>query len=94
MPTFGEVIVHIIITIISSIIDTTVSLASDVALLFQIIAANAGVVPPFVIVAASVVLAVVILALFRMVRGDVKHLIAAVALLVILILVSLFAVRQ
>ncbi|MBI2970979.1 MAG: hypothetical protein HYY37_01010 [Candidatus Aenigmarchaeota archaeon] len=93
MPSFGEVVIHIITTVISSIIDTTLALAADVMLLFQIISANVGIAPLPVIIVATAVLAAIIYYLFRMLKGDLKHLITAIVILAILLLLALVSSR-
>ena len=91
MPSFGEVIIHILTTIISSIIDTTVVLAQDVVLLFQILSANVGVASPMVIFGGCLLLAVIIYFLLKMVKGDIGHLVVAILVLVILLMFALYA---
>lgn len=93
MPTVGEVIVHILYTIINSIIETTTTLARDVMLLFNIVLANGGTLGPLQIAVLAVVLVAVTYGLLKMFKDDVKHLAMAVAILVVVILLMLASAR-
>ncbi len=93
MPSFGEVIIHMLTTVISSTIETAVTLITDIFLLFQMISANVGIAPPAVIIAATFVLSAIIYFLLKMFKGDLKNLIVAVMILTILLLFALFSFR-
>ncbi len=93
MPSFGEVIIHMVTTIISSIIETTATLINDVIILFQILSGNAGTASPFALIIGIVMLATIMYALLRMFKGDIKTFIIAILFLIFFMIISLFVGR-
>ena len=63
VETFGDVIIRILYTIISGIINTSVAVISDVLLLFNTVARNAGSLSVVGIAIAVILLAVLIFGL-------------------------------
>ena len=92
MATFGEIVVGMIYTIISSIVNTTVAIVGGLIELFRILNANVGSLSPLAIFIAALILGLIIYALFRIFKGQFKVFIFAVAVLVILTLITLLAI--
>jgi hypothetical protein len=91
MATFGEIIVGMIYTIISSIVNTTIAVLGGLFQMFRILHANLGNLSPLAIFIAILILSLIIYALFRIFKGQVKIFIFAVAVLVIITLITLLA---
>ena len=89
MATFGEIIVGMLYTIISSIVNTTIAVIGGIIELFRILNANLGSLSPLAIFIAALILGLIIYALFRIFKGQAKIFIFAVAILVILTLITL-----
>ena len=90
MPTFGDTIVEIVLTIINSIIGTTIRLTQLIGQLFGIVSANAGQLNALHIMIIIFIMAIILIAIFKMVKGDIKHLIIAFIVFAFLVLISLF----
>ena len=90
MPTFGETVIEIIRTIISSIIDTAIRLAQLIGQLFGIAAANSGQLGSLHIMVIILILGAVLFGVFKLLKGDIKHLVMAFIILAILLLASFF----
>lgn len=93
MPSFGEVIMHMVTTIISSIIETSATLINDVIILFQILSGNSGKASPFALLIGIVMLATIMYALLKMFKGDLRTLIIAAIVLTFLMIMALFIGR-
>ena len=90
MATFGETLIEIVWTIIRSIVETTVRVAQLILQLFGIVSANSGQLGALHLMILVFILAVVLFAFFKMVKGDLKHLLLAFIVFAFLILISLF----
>ena len=88
MPTFGETVIEIIRTIISSIIDTAIRLAQLIGQLFGIAAANSGQLGSLHIMVIILILGAVLFGVFKLLKGDIKNLAIAFIVLAVLMLIS------
>ena len=88
MPAFGETIIAIVLTIINSVIDTTVRLIQLVAQLFGIVGANFHQLSALHIMIITLILGVVVFAVFKLIKGDMRHLIVGFIVLAFLLLIS------
>ncbi len=92
MATFGETIIAIVWEIISSIVNTSLKLILLIFQLFQIVFANFGQLNALHIMIIVLVLGVVVLGVFKLIKGDIKHLVVAFVILAFLLLISFFLV--
>ncbi len=90
MPTFGETVIEIIWTIISSIIETTIRLVQLVGQLFGIVSINSGNLGAVHIILIIFVMAIILFGLFKFLKSDIKHLVIAFIILAALVLISSF----
>ena len=88
MPTFGETIIEIVLTIISSILDTSIRLVQLILQLFSIVGANSSQLTALHIIIITLILGVVVFGVVKLVKGDIKHLIVAFIVLAVLLLLS------
>jgi hypothetical protein len=93
MAAFGEVLVSIVVTVISSVVETAASIGQKVLLLLQIVASNAGRIPPLTLFIAAAIFAAVVFFLFRMFKTESKQLIVAIFILIALVVVALSLLR-
>ena len=91
MPTFGETVIEIVWTIISSIVETTIRLVQLILQLFSIVSANSGQLSSLHLMIIVFVMAVILFGVFKLLKGDVKHIVIAFIILAFLLLFSLFA---
>ena len=90
MPTFGETVTEIVWTIISSIVETTIRLFQLILQLFGIASANSGQLSALHVIIIILIIGAVLFGVFKLLKGDVKHLVIAFIILAFLILASLF----
>lgn len=90
MPTFGGTLIAIVWEVISSIVETTIKVAQLILQLFGIVSVNLGSLSALHVMIIVFILGIVLLAFFRMVKGDFKHLVLAFIIFAFLILISLF----
>ena len=93
MPSFGEIMVSIVETMISSIAQTSLSISKKVLVLFQIIASNSSKISPLTLIFAILTFAAVIFFLLKMFRAESKLLITAVLIFMALLAISLVILR-
>ena len=89
MPTFGEIIVNMIYTIIASIVNTTFAVFSGLYQLFNLVYVNLGNLSPLAIAVAVIILGAITFALFKIFKGQAKMLILAFAVLIIITIVTI-----
>jgi hypothetical protein len=89
MAAFGEIIIDMIYTIISSIVYTTFTVLNGLYQLFNIIYVNLGNLSPLAIILAVIILGLTVYALFRIFKGQAKILIIAVAVLILITLMTI-----
>jgi len=89
MPTFGEIIVNMIYTIISSIVNTALAVLRGLYQLFNMVYVNLGNLSPLAIAIALIVLGLIVFALFKIFKGQAKILILAITILIIITLVTI-----
>lgn len=89
MPTFGETVIEIVWTIISSIIETAVKLALLIGQLFGIVSANTGQLSALHLMIIILIFGAILFGVFKLLKGDIKHLAIAFIIFAMLILISI-----
>ena len=87
--TFGDVVIHMLYTIINGIIGTVASVLSDMLTLFSTLKNNAGSLSPLSIIIAVLIMGLILFGLFKLFKGQVKPLIIAVIILSAIMMVLL-----
>ena len=84
MAMLGEIIIAILTEITSSIIDTSLRLIMLVAELFNIVGANYRSLSTLHLMLLIFIVSAITFGVFKLIKGDIKHLIIAFVLLTIL----------
>ncbi len=90
MPTFGETVIEIVWTVISSIVETAIRLFQLILQLFGIVSANSGQLSSLHLMIIIFTIGAILFGVFKLVKGDIKHLVIAFIIFALLIFISLF----
>ena len=91
MPTFGDIVIEIVWTIISSIISLFLKLALLIGQLLDIVLINSGSLGSVQVIIMIFVIALVLIGVFKLLKGSLKNLVIAFVIFALLLLFSIYA---